>query len=161
MAPRTALFIELTHRHRATLLRAARSLPPSRARRHFLGRCSRAALERNPELATYSWDIRAAEARIIQTRLRPNPKLSLQSENPIDSGDFANGDQAERTLQLSQLVELGGKRPARVGETEAGRTVAEFDYQVRRGEVLRRLSMCSWRSAWCSLPKKPRRSRTR
>ncbi len=95
------------------------------------------ALERSPELATYSWDIRAAEARIIQARLRPNPGISIQSESPTGSGDFANGDLAERTLQLSQLVELGGKRPARIGEAEAGRTVAEFDYQVRRVEVLR------------------------
>ena len=94
-------------------------------------------LERSPELATYSWDIRAAEARIIQARLRPNPGISIQSESPTGSGDFANGDRAERTLQLSQLVELGGKRPARIGEAEAGRTVAEFDYQVRRVEVLR------------------------
>ena len=94
-------------------------------------------LERSPELATYSWDIRAAEARIIQARLRPNPELSIQAENATGSGDFANGDQAERTLQLSQLVELGGKRPARIGEAEAGRAVAEFDYQVKRVDVLR------------------------
>ncbi len=102
-----------------------------------LGSALARALERSPELATYSWDIRAAEARIIQARLRPNPELSVQAENMTGSGDFANGDQAERTLQLSQLVELGGKLPARIGEAEAGRAVAEFDYQVKRVDVLR------------------------
>jgi len=95
------------------------------------------ALERSPELSAYSWDIRAAEARILQAGLRPNPTIGIQSENFTGSGDFQNGDAAERTLQLSQLVELGGKRPARIGEAEAGRVVAEFDYQVRRVEVLR------------------------
>lgn len=94
-------------------------------------------LESSPELAAYSWDIRAAEARVLQARLRPNPTASLDVENLTGSGDYAKGEQAERTLQLSQLVELGDKRPARIGEAAAGRTVAELDYQVKRVEVLR------------------------
>ncbi len=95
------------------------------------------SLRDNPALQSYNWDIRAAEARIIQAGLRPNPLLSGTAENLPGSGDYKNGDLMEHTLQLSQLVELGGKLQARVNEAEAGRTVAEWAYQVRRVEVLK------------------------
>lgn len=95
------------------------------------------ALRQSPELAAYSWDVRAAEARVIQARLRPNPELSLEAEDVAGTREFRGGEQAERTLQLSQLVELGGKRPARIAEAQAGRALAGWDYQVKRVEVLR------------------------
>jgi cobalt-zinc-cadmium efflux system outer membrane protein len=38
------------------------------------------ALRQNPELKAFAWDLRAAEARGIQARLRPNPELSLEIE---------------------------------------------------------------------------------
>lgn len=102
-----------------------------------LARALALTLEQSPELAAYSWDIRAAEARIIQAGLRPNPEISLTTEDVTGTREFKNGDQAERTLQLSQLVELGGKRPARIEEATFGRALADFDYQVKRVEVLR------------------------
>ncbi len=94
-------------------------------------------LRGSPELAAYSWDIRAAEARIIQARLLPNPEISVMTEDATGTRDFKNGDQAQRTLQLSQLVELGGKRPARVEEAQLNRALSDWDYQVKRVEVLR------------------------
>ena len=102
-----------------------------------LARALALTLEQSPELAAYSWDIRAAEARIIQARLRPNPEISFTAEDVTGSGEFKNGDGAQRTLQLSQLVELGGKRIARVEEAQFGRELADFDYQLKRVEVLR------------------------
>ena len=94
-------------------------------------------LRGSPELAAYNFELRAAEARILQAGLRPNPELNLEIENPTGSGSFKNGDQTQNTLTLSQLIELGGKRPARVFEAEAGRAVVEWEYQVRRVEVLK------------------------
>lgn len=98
------------------------------------------ALRNNPELAAYDWDVRAAEARILQAGLRPNPEISLQAEDVTGTGPYETGEEAERTLQLSQLVELGGKRPARVREAITGRGVTEWDYQVKRVEVLREVT---------------------
>jgi cobalt-zinc-cadmium efflux system outer membrane protein len=46
-----------------------------------LGHALALTLRQNPSLAAYSWDIRAAEAREIQARLRPNPELSIQVED--------------------------------------------------------------------------------
>lgn len=94
-------------------------------------------LRGNPELAAYNWEIRMAEARILQAGLRPNPELSIDIENPTGSGAYKNGDQMEDTLTLSQLIELGGKRPARILEAQAGRAVVEWEYQVKRVEVLK------------------------
>lgn len=95
------------------------------------------ALKQNPELAGFEWERRAAEARIITARLRPNPEVSVEAENVTGTGDLKNGEQAERTLRLSQVVELGGKRPARIAEATAERELVEWEYQVKRVEVLR------------------------
>lgn len=92
------------------------------------------ALERNPELAAFSWDVRSAEARTLQASLRPNPEFLLQSEN---IGSSAGSTATERTIQLSQLIELGGKRPARIREARAGVQLAQWDYQIKRVEVLK------------------------
>jgi len=94
-------------------------------------------LRGSPELGVFNFELRAAEARILQAGLRPNPELNLDIENPTGSGSFKNGDQMENTLTLSQLIELGGKRPARIQEATAGRAVVEWEYQVKRVEVLK------------------------
>ena len=94
-------------------------------------------LVESPELAAFSWDFRAAEARIIQARLKPNPELRLDVENPTGSGRFKSGDEMQHTLQLSQLIELGGKLPARLAVAEAERALANSEYQVKRVEVLK------------------------
>jgi cobalt-zinc-cadmium efflux system outer membrane protein len=94
-------------------------------------------LRGSPELNAYNWEIRMAEARILQAGLRPNPELSIDIENPTGSGDYRNGDFMEDTLTLSQLIELGGKRPARVDEAKAGRAVVEWEYQIKRVEALK------------------------
>ncbi len=94
-------------------------------------------LRDSPELAAYDYELRAGEARILQAGLRPNPELSLDIENPTGTGPYQNADQMENTLTFSQLIELGGKRPARVFEAEATRAVVEWEYQVKRIEVLK------------------------
>ncbi len=127
-----------------------------------LGQALSLALERHPDLAVFSWDIRAAEARRIQARLRPNPELGLEIEEirwgrgpksisrttPFGSGASAefeeevrNGarsgfSESEFTISLSQLIELGGKRAKRVRFAERDRQLASWDYEVARADVL-------------------------
>lgn len=40
-----------------------------------------AALQASPRLAVFDWELRAADARVLQAGLRPNPELSLEIEN--------------------------------------------------------------------------------
>src|SRR5439155_27338624 len=86
-------------------------------------------LKQNPDLAAFSWDVRSAEARILQARLWPNPELGTQSE---DIGFSLS----QTTLQLSQLIELGGKRSARVREATVGHELARLDYETKRPSTL-------------------------
>lgn len=94
------------------------------------------ALARGPELAVFPHELRALEARQLQASLRPNPELSLEVENVLGTGAVRGFTAAETTLQLSRLVELGGKRLARVEAAARQRDVVAADYEVRRVEVL-------------------------
>lgn len=65
----------------------------------------------------------AAEARVRQAGVRPNPELSLEVENAFGSGPFSGYGNAETTLSVNQDLELWGRRSARIGVAEAeGRT---------------------------------------
>jgi outer membrane protein, heavy metal efflux system len=94
------------------------------------------ALLRNPELAQYSWQVRANEARVIQAGLRPNAEASVLVEDVLGTGRFRAGRQAQVTLQLSQTIELGGKRAARVAAAFEARELATREYETKRVEVL-------------------------
>ena len=99
------------------------------------------ALERSPQLAAFSWDIRAAEARILQAKLVPNPEISYDGEDFTRAGVRSATESMQNTLVLSQLIELGGKRSSRVWEAQFDRRAAEWDYQVKRLEVLKSTSL--------------------
>lgn len=83
----------------------------------------------NPELQAYSHDVRAAEAWSLQAGLRPNPTAALEVEDFGGTLGLAN---PELTLSIAQLVELGGKRRARVAVAGAGAAVAQLDYEAAR-----------------------------
>jgi outer membrane protein, heavy metal efflux system len=93
------------------------------------------ALTRNPELAAVNYDIRISEARVLQAKLLPNPDLEYTGENVAGSGSYSGGNLSENTLLLGQLIELGGKRGARIREAASGRDLAEFDYETRKREI--------------------------
>lgn len=131
-----------------------------------LADCLGLVLEHNPELSTYAWEPRKAEARTLQAGLRPNPELSLEIQDIGFGGqgggnsssstvsltptpalgfglerdktsDPADGlDSAEITLSLSQLVELGGKRMKRVRLARNEERLVDMDYEIVRVEVL-------------------------
>lgn len=100
-----------------------------------LGQALALALRGSPELAMFDYDIRIAEAGILQAGLRPNPESNVLSENIGGSGNFSGTGAGEQTLQLGQLLELAGKRRKRVAEARLGRRLAEFDYEVKKREV--------------------------
>ena len=95
-------------------------------------------LSRSPELATFDYDIRIAEARILKAKSTPNPEADFTGESVAGTGSYSNADQSENTLLLSQLIELGGKRRARIREAAFGRELAGFDYEIRKREVFQK-----------------------
>jgi cobalt-zinc-cadmium efflux system outer membrane protein len=94
------------------------------------------ALLRNAALAADSYELRAREAALIQAGAIPNPTLSLEVEDFAGSGELSGVEQAQTTLLLGQLIELGGKRAARIEAAAAERDLAAWGYEVRRIDVL-------------------------
>jgi cobalt-zinc-cadmium efflux system outer membrane protein len=86
-------------------------------------------LLQNPELSTYSFDMRANDARILQASLRPNPALDVETEN-LDAPKFV-----QTTLLLSQLIEIGGKRHARIQFARNERDRVFLDYEVKKRQL--------------------------
>ncbi len=106
------------------------------------------ALMQSPELATFAWEIRAREARILQVSRPPNPVINTLVE---EIGGFSSVTgpgitgpggviQPQATLQLSQLIELGGKRAARQKLAEVSRDLAAWDYETARIDVFTRVT---------------------
>lgn len=92
--------------------------------------------EGSPALAACRSERAALEAEAGQAGRRANPELAVELENFAGSGAAAGLDEAETTISLSQLVELGGKRARRVEAANLARDVAVWDCEVARLDVL-------------------------
>jgi cobalt-zinc-cadmium efflux system outer membrane protein len=83
----------------------------------------------NPELNSFSYDMRASEAKILQGSFLPNPTVDVETEN-INAPIFM-----QTTFLLSQLIELGGKRKARLQFAKTERDRVALDYEVRKRQL--------------------------
>ncbi len=102
------------------------------------------ALAQSPDLLAFDAGRRAAEARVPQAGRLPNPVLNTVMEDLGGSSrSSAQTDvvQPQATIQLSQLVELGGKRAARQRLAGLDRDLASWDYEAARLDVLTRVSV--------------------
>src|SRR5579871_3213352 len=82
------------------------------------------ALQRNPELASFDKEVRALGGVTQQAGLFRNPELDIVTEDvgsPVRPNPIV---QQFATLRLSQLIELGGKRAARVHAASLGQELA-------------------------------------
>jgi len=91
----------------------------------------------NPDLAAFSEEIRAREAAELQAGLLPNPVFGANAGN-FGNRSVKGFDGDVVTLALSQLIELGGKRAARIQVAQIGQEVASWDYEIQRVTVLAR-----------------------
>lgn len=92
----------------------------------------RLALERNPDLQTFAFELRAQDARAQQAALRPAPALSVDLEHAFGTGNFKGTGAAETTFALSQVIELGGKRGRRTALAGLGRETVTVEHRHRR-----------------------------
>ncbi|UVJ43086.1 TolC family protein [Pseudomonas sp. LS1212] len=83
------------------------------------------ALANNPELAAAQWGIEIARGDRQQAGLVPNPELSWEAED-------TRRNSRTTTLSISQAVELGGKRGARVELARRGQDVAQVELERQR-----------------------------
>jgi cobalt-zinc-cadmium efflux system outer membrane protein len=97
-------------------------------------------LMHNPELKTFSWDIKAAEAGRLQASLRPNPSLDVASQDIGGSGNYSGFDRAENTIAIAQPIEMGQKRAKRTTLASLEKELAEWDYKAKRLDVTREVT---------------------
>lgn len=86
------------------------------------------ALQANPGLSSALREQEATEGAVVQAGAWPNPTLGVQLED-------LRRDNRTTTLQLSQPIELGGKRSARVTAAERARDQAGSALAARRAEI--------------------------
>jgi outer membrane protein, heavy metal efflux system len=91
------------------------------------------ALMRSPELEAFSHVVLAAEARLIQAKLLPNPKVKVGASEFDRTG--TGFDTSEIEVVLGQRLELGGKRGWRARVAEARGELAGWDYERKRLDV--------------------------
>jgi cobalt-zinc-cadmium efflux system outer membrane protein len=129
---RTAVF-----RHIGKLLLLTVSLGgAAHAQELTLKEAIEAALAGNPALRSFAFELRAQDAVTRRAGLRPTPEIDLDAENLLGSGEFEATDAAELTLSLSQVIELGGKRNARIDAANAARDAIEVERQAAQLDVL-------------------------
>lgn len=100
------------------------------------------AIGENPSLKVFDYRDAALRSFSETARLSPAYELGVEAENFAGSGDFSGTDSAEFTVAISSVIEMGGKRDARIGVASNHRSVLEARRQVRSlelfGEVTRR-----------------------
>jgi cobalt-zinc-cadmium efflux system outer membrane protein len=102
----------------------AQPLPPALT----LSAAQEVALRLNPDLAASRREAEAAEGAVIQAGARPNPVLGMDLEDQRSSTRTT-------TFALSQTIELGGKRSARVTAAEKALQLARAQIDSRQVEV--------------------------
>lgn len=91
------------------------------------------ALRNSPQLAGYPLEFQAAEGRVQQASLLPNPEFSVDVENVW--GDLPGWSMAETTYSISQLLEVG-KRSPRIRMAESERGVLQHESDIVRLNVV-------------------------
>lgn len=86
------------------------------------------ALQSNPDLSAARYELQAVEATLLQANVLPNPSLEVAVED-------RRRETRESTLQLSQPIELGGKRSARMHAAERGLDAASAELNAKKAEV--------------------------
>ena len=95
-----------------------------------------AALAHNPDLGSFEFEFRAADAVRAQAALRPAPSLDVTVENFAGTGEAQGLKSSETTVALSQIIELGGKRDSRVAVAGAARDALTTARQAAQLDVL-------------------------
>lgn len=93
------------------------------------------ALTNNPELAAFSWEVRAADARALQASLWPNPSLETEVENVAGTGRTVGFQGAETTVGISQLIFTARKLKKRTQVARLGADLARREYETVRVDV--------------------------
>lgn len=102
----------------------------------------------HPLLQASPGRVAAAESDIVQSRLRPNPRLYFQTENWRGwSRPFSPANEVDTFLYFSQPLEMGGKRAQRTAVAEAGLRRAVLDRELLERQIVAAVKQAYWAAA--------------
>ena len=105
----------------------------------------RLGLERNPETLIAKDQVDVQKAQVAQARLRPNPRIYLQSEDlrPWDS-NFSFANKTEDYGYIGQTFEIDSKRRKRIAYANSGVRRSEADRSLRTRQIAARIADAYW-----------------
>lgn len=89
----------------------------------------------NLSLAQYPFHQQQQQALRAQANIKPPPRIKLSAENMLGTGDMQDFNDAEMTLMLGQLIELGDKSTARIALAAASEQKMQAEYEVLRLDI--------------------------
>ncbi|WP_433950211.1 TolC family protein [Brevundimonas bullata] len=85
--------------------------------------------------------LEAAEARLRQAGVRANPELALRADGVLGGKPYAGWGEAEISLDLTQNLELGGRRGARADVARAAVGVSALRREQAGIDTVARLAL--------------------
>lgn len=99
----------------------------------------------NPDLVAFGFQIGAAQGRLQQAGLAPNPELDVTVQDAAGTGPYRSFDRAETTVSLAWILERG-VRERIVDAASAGLSIRMVDAEIARldvaAETARRFLAC-------------------
>jgi outer membrane protein, heavy metal efflux system len=103
------------------------------------------AFRNSPVLRMAERRVEVSEGLLQQSRLLPNPRFLLQTEN-LRTSNFDFGNEADTYALLSQPLELPGKRAARVAVAQSSYRREQSQKDLTRRELAYRVKRAYWRA---------------
>ena len=105
----------------------------------------RLGLAHNPETLVSSDQVELQRAQIEQAKLRPNPRLYLQSEDlhPWDS-NFSFANNTEDYGYIGQTFEIDGKRRKRIAYATTGVHRSDAEHSLRLQQIAAKIAYAYW-----------------
>ncbi|MBB3700456.1 TolC family protein [Flammeovirga yaeyamensis] len=94
-------------------------------------------LEKNLTLVAERHNIDIAKAEIIQAKAWPNPELGVEIAmyDNEDNKWFRTDSEAQRVVEIHQLIEMGGKRKKRTNIAQKEAEIAEYEFYTTMREL--------------------------
>ncbi len=85
----------------------------------------------NPDLQTFQYRLEAQQGRVVQADLSVKPKLNLQLEDALGTGEYQAFDSAETTLSISWVLD-GALREKSTAIAIQGKGLIESEQAIKR-----------------------------
>lgn len=129
-------------RYRATILGICLLAAPAWAESTLsLDEAVKKTLEKNPSLQVFAFRQDAIAGERFTAALRPGFEFGVEAEDFAGTGSSQGFDSTEFTVSLSSIVELGGKRQARIATVDARNELILAEQQAKALDLIGRVTL--------------------